>query len=303
MKTNQRIARGIAKIATIGSVALCAVYGGENDAYENRAFFRILDSQGNETRRIVAGTNEYTLEAFVENVSELKKPVVNINLDVNVSDPLFVAGALPFDDNTKEHYLGGDYFSNLKMSINRVRDGGSLIRETYFEAGQPREAVSAKMANVVGKWKLRVFDRITVTNVLYNTIGFDKFAASENGGTEKSVCTRSLKVQVVPQGYNELNLMCDFNDGETPANDSFKYDVFGRATPVMVPGSVPEPIVIGNGKANVLERSVGDASGPWTAVWTNRPTAGNMSASGAFSDREMKGFEKVFYRVVPYNGQ
>ncbi len=57
------------------------------------------------------------------------------------------------------------------------------------------------------------------------------------------------------------------------------------------------------GTAKVLERSVGGASGPWTAVWVNRPTVGNMSASGAFSDSAMKGFDKVFYRVREYTGQ
>lgn len=51
--------------------------------------------------------------------------------------------------------------------------------------------------------------------------------------------------------------------------------------------AAPEPFMIGTG---VLYRSTEEAAGPWTAVYTNSAPA------ASFSDRAMKGAEKVFYQ-------
>lgn len=245
-----------------------------NIPYEVRAYFRLVDSNGLETRRM-EGTNVYILEAIAEHPMPSKNPVVKLNFDIEFGKRTKIVKSI----QPEPLYGYEDYFFKQEMSPNFNYVGeDSSVRQT--KRSSPWIGVHE------GKG---IFARYLVqsnsTNSIFSEFSFKNFFAFEEGGITKPTRVRTHKIQVAPEGYDGLDLIADTQDGE--GND-------GRKT--------PEIITIGNSKPSVLWKSTGDANGPYSQVWTNSPSLSNPSASGCYIDRNVnltQGGAKAFYKVTP----
>ena len=166
MRSNQYFScvQRIAAQALVGLTSLLSVAQAsdvpitqEKPAYEVRGFFRILDGSGNETRRLVPGTNVYTLEAWAESPSKIEKPTFNANFQYRCAPNTQIFKKL----SPSPHYGIEDFFYPYSMDsqFNGIGGGreavvGSGARVTSLDDTGSRPGRTFG-AGILGKWHIQ----------------------------------------------------------------------------------------------------------------------------------------------------